>query len=223
MATKYKTAQTVDWRVPGALAGNEVPNWVDNSGSINRRILLFDFPRRVHDGDMDLGRKVEAELPATLVKCNRAYLDAVRRYARDNLWKHLPAPFHASKEEFTESANSIVHFLRSGQLDFDRKLYMPFENFAAMYEGYVASMGLQRMRLTGDRVSQPLLEAGCRVAKNETKRYPRTGGGGYATGRFICGCDIAAPRKAPDHDSDADDADDAAASGNGMVDDLGDF
>lgn len=208
--------------MPGALAGNEVPNWVDNSGSINRRIVLFDFPRRVHNGDMELGRKIEVELPATLVKCNRAYLEAVRLYARDNLWRHLPAPFHTAKEEFTESVNSIVHFLRSGQLDFDRKLYMPFENFAAMYEGYVASMGLQRMRLTGDRITQPLLEAGCRVLKNETKRYPpRAGGagGGYVTGRFVCGCDVAVPKQG----GGSDDGGGGAGGAEEQVDDLGDF
>ena len=221
VAAKYRTAQTVEWKVPGALAGNEVPNWVDNSGSINRRIVLFDFPRRVHNGDMELGRKIEAELPATLVKCNRAYLEAVRMHARENIWRHLPAPFHTAKDEFTESVNSIVHFLRSGQLDFDRKLYMPFENFAAMYEGYVASMGLQRMRLTGDRIAQPLLEAGCRVIKNETKRYPRTGGGGIVSGRFVCGCDVAVPKQ-NQQPADCDD-DDGSAIAAELVDDLGDF
>jgi phage/plasmid-associated DNA primase len=220
VAAKFKTATTVVWRVPGALAGNEVPGWVDNSGSINRRIVIFDFPRRVHDGDMELGRKIELEMPSTLVKCNRAYLEAVARYAKDNIWKHLPAAFHASKDDFSESINSIVHFLRSGQLEYGTGHYMPFENFASAYEAYVASMGLTRMKLTGDKVSQPLLEANCRVVKNQTMRYPRPaaagaaagssgaaagssfGGGGFGshassvmTGRFIIGCDVA-PRVA---------------------------
>ena len=47
---------------------------------------------------MELGRKIDREMPALLRKCNRAYLEAVRLYARDNLWKHLPAAFHAAKE-----------------------------------------------------------------------------------------------------------------------------
>jgi hypothetical protein len=134
------------------------------------------------------------------------------RYARDNIWKHLPAPFHAAKEEFTESVNSIVHFLRSGQLQFAPTAYMPFEHFASAYEQYVSSMGLARMRLAGDKISQPLLEAGCRVAKNQTMRYPR-GGSGVMTGRVVVGCDVAvAPR-------------DASPGGEheGEVDPLGDF
>lgn len=175
--------------MPGALAGNEVPSWVDNAGSINRRIVLFEFPKRVHDGDMELGRKIDKEMPRLLRKCNKAYLEAVARFARDNIWKHLPAPFHAAKEEFTESANSIVHFLRSGQLQFGAQAYMPFEQFAGAYEQYCSSMGLQRLRLVGDKISQPLLESGCRVAKNQTMRYPR-GGARVLTGRFVVGCDL---------------------------------
>ena len=195
----------------------QVPGWVDNSGSINRRIVLFDFPKRVHDGDMELGRKLDKEMPRLLLKCNRAYLQAVRMHARDNIWKHLPAPFHAAKEELAESVNSLVHFLRSGQLEFGSHAYMPFEHFAAAYEGYVSSMGLQRMRLTGDRVSQPLLEGKCRVVKNQTMRYPRAGSN-VVTGRFIIGCDLAAAR-APQRFDDGG----AGATAGGGVDPLGDF
>ena len=131
-------------------------------------------------------------MPRLLRKCNRAYLEAVRKHARDNIWKHLPEPFHAAKEEFTESVNSVVHFLRSGQLEFGAELYMPFEHFAAAYEAYVSSMALTRMRLAGDKISQPLLEARCRIAKNQTMKYPRgAGGSGVMTGRFLVGCDLA--------------------------------
>lgn len=193
VAIKCRTAQTVEWKVPGALAGNEVPNWVDNSGSVNRRIVLFDFPNRVHNGDMELGRKIDREMPSLIVKCNRAYLSAVRRYAKDNVWKHLPAPFHAAKEEFTESVNSIVSFLRSGQLAFDKDAYMPFEHFAAAYESYTHGMGLSRIKLSGDKISHPLLEAQCRVQKTATFRYPR-GGSSVLTGRFVLGCDLASSR-----------------------------
>ena len=51
-------------------------------------------------------------------------------------------------------------------------------------------MGLQRIRLVGDKVSQPLADAGCRVAKNQSMRYPRSGGGTVQTGRFLIGCDL---------------------------------
>lgn len=194
VAAKFKTSSTVKWTVPGALAGNEVPGWIDNSGSINRRVVLFEFPKRVHDGDMDLGRKLDAELPLALVKANRAYREAAAMHARDNIWKHLPQAFHTAKDEFTESVNSIVHFLRSGALEFQTGAYMPFEQFVSAYNTYVTSMGLPKIKLTGDKVTQPLMEARCRVLKKDTRPYPRHGPGpGFmTTGRFIVGCDFAA-------------------------------
>jgi hypothetical protein len=190
VAVKCQTARSVAWKVPGALAGNEVPKWVDNSGSINRRIVLFEFPKRVHDGDMDLGRKLEQDMAAILLKANRVYLEAVRKYARDNIWKHLPREFHLAKEEFSEATNSIVQFLRSGRLAFAKDMYMPFEQFSGAYESYVASMGLVRLKLNGDRIAHPLMEAGCRVHKNITMKYPR-GSSSIVTGRFIIGLDFA--------------------------------
>ncbi|GAX84498.1 hypothetical protein CEUSTIGMA_g11918.t1 [Chlamydomonas eustigma] len=198
VAAKYKTAVTVDWKVPGVLAGNEVPGWVDNAGSINRRIVLFEFPKRVVDGDMELGRKIDLELPAILRRCNRAYLEAVRMHQKQNIWKVLPTAFHASKQEFAESVNSIVHYLRSGQLQVGGgdAVYMPFEVFASAYEAYVQSMGLTRMRLTGDRVADPLREHGCRVVKDRTMRYPRQSSS-VRTGRFIIGCDFSTPGEDP--------------------------
>lgn len=35
--TKYAKARSCVWKVPGVLAGNEVPSWCDNSGSIQVR------------------------------------------------------------------------------------------------------------------------------------------------------------------------------------------
>lgn len=189
VSIKCQTAKSIVWVTPGALAGNEVPKWVDNSGSINRRIVLFEFPKRVHDGDMQLGRKLEAEMPSILIKANRHYLDAVRKFARDNIWKHLPREFHLAKEEFSEAVNSIVHFLKSGRLVFDKDKYMPFEHFSSAYETYVTSMGLVRLKLTGDRINQPLMDMGCKIHKQVTMRYPRSSRTVH-TGRFIIGVDI---------------------------------
>jgi len=57
VARKNLTATSKDpWDVPGLLAGNQVPGWVDNAGSITRRIVLFDFRKKVVVGDMMLGK-----------------------------------------------------------------------------------------------------------------------------------------------------------------------
>ena len=196
VCTKFKTAQTKQWTTPGALAGNEVPNWVDASGSINRRVVLFEFPKQVVKSDMELSRKIDAEIPAILIKCNRAYLSAVRQYARNNIWNHLPQQFHAAKDDFTESVNSIVSFLKSGHLEFGGDdVYMPMEQFSAAYESYVHNMSLTKIRLTKEKIEHPLLQVKCRLTKNsaEVKRYPRDSSSAMS-GKFIIGCDIAKNR-----------------------------
>lgn len=198
VATKFQTAQAVDWRVPGILAGNEVPGWVDNAGSINRRIVLFEFARRVDNGDMELGKKLDAEMAAIIPKANRAYLEAVRLYARNNVWNHLPAAFHTAKDEFTESVNSVVHFLRSGALEFGGPdVYMPFDDFAREYRAHVDRMGMTRVKLAGDALLQPLLGVQCRLVKKGLMRYPRGGSHGTPlSGQFVVGADLASQCRA---------------------------
>lgn len=190
IAVKFKTAQTVEWRTPGILAGNELPAWVDNSGSVNRRIVLFEFPHKVENGDMELGKKLDAEMPAILFKANRAYLWATRRFARDNVWKHLPRAFHRAKEEFAEDANSIVNFLGAGKLAYGADNYMPKEDFVGAYHRHVEAMGLTRIRLTKQSLHDPLLGRGCRVV-NRSALYPRTRSGTMMTCEFVVGADFA--------------------------------
>ena len=208
VATKFKTAQSVDWRVPGILAGNEVPGWVDNAGSINRRIMLFDFPHQVHQGDMELGKKIDRELPTIILKANRAYIEAARAYGRQNVWRHVPQEMITAKEEFSETVNSIVAFLKSGRLQVAESLYMPLYEFSQAYASYIQDTGMQRIQLAGDKLRQPLFNlGGCRVVKKMTLRY----GGSMRTGEFIKGLDFA---EAPA---------DSSNNANANADPLGDF
>lgn len=180
--------------MPGILAGNEVPGWVDNAGSINRRIVLFEFSRRVDNGDMELGKKLDTEIGAIILKANCAYLKAVRLHARDNIWLHLPRAFHAAKEEFTESVNSLVHFLHSGALDFGGSdVYMPLDDFSREYKAHTDRMGMTRVKMSGDSLVQPLLGVQCRLVKKGLMRYPRGEGcgGSVMSGTFVVGADFA--------------------------------
>jgi hypothetical protein len=127
--TKFAKAKTCVWKVPGVLAGNEVPGWADNSGSIQRRIVLFDFSKAVSNGDMKLGEKLEAELAATILKCNRAYLEMVSRHSHTNLWQVLPRYFHNTRDEMAQAVNSVEAFLASHDVVLREDLYMPFKEF----------------------------------------------------------------------------------------------
>lgn len=171
VAAKFKTAQSVEWRVPGILAGNQVPAWVDNSGSISRRILLFRFSRRVDNGDMLLGQKLEAEMPQIILKVNRAYLHATRLHARENVWRHVPPELVNAKDELTEDVNSLVHFLRNGGLTYGSGLYMPMREFKDMYLQYCRESGFKNLQMKREVYEQPLIGAGCYVSGQQTLVY----------------------------------------------------
>ena len=145
---KHVRAKAVQWRVPGALAGNEVPNWCDNASSIVRRIVLFQFDRSVVQQDSQLGAKLHAEMPSILQKCNRAYLDWARRFGGQNLWNHLPAYFKRQQDSLRQATNSLEAFLSSGKLRFGAELYMPLALFNRMYTERCRQAGLTKRSLT---------------------------------------------------------------------------
>ena len=128
---KNKTAISTGWRVPGILAGNEVPSWCDNSGSIQRRIVLFDFPRQVTNGDMKLGEKLATELPHLLVKCNRLYLAAVSRWSHTNIWTILPEYFLHTRNEMAQATNVLEAFLGSEDVVLREDAYVSMDDFKA--------------------------------------------------------------------------------------------
>jgi phage/plasmid-associated DNA primase len=190
VAVKHELARTIEWRVPGILAGNEVPGWVDNSGSINRRIVLFDFPKRVEDGDMELGAKLQSELPALIMKCNRAYREAVRLYAKRNLWMSLPQAFHRTRDEFVENVNPIVAFLNSGALVFDPDACMPLDVFRSMYREFARNQGTSGRPppANHDTLRAPLAQkGGCYLTASKTNVWRNDA----RTCRWIMGLDMA--------------------------------
>jgi len=87
---KNKSALQVVWKAPGILAGNEMANWSDNSGSISRRLMLFYFNQRVSNSDPNLIYNIRQELPTLIHKCCRAYARAVSMYGRCDLWARDP-------------------------------------------------------------------------------------------------------------------------------------
>ena len=192
VAVKFREAQSVQWTVPGILAGNQIPGWTDNSGSINRRLLMFEFPNTVTNGDMCLGEKLQKELGAILIKSNRCYLKAVQMYKHRNIWTVLPQSLLDAKNELSENVNSIVNFLRSGELDFDKTYYIPYERFAQAYDDYVKRLGLVRIPLLKDNFNGPLMSCCCMIERKKTLRmYPRGSTISLQT-RFVVGCDLAA-------------------------------
>ena len=133
---KYKTAFSTQWRVPGILAGNEPPAFADNSGSIQRRLVVFDFSKQVTNGDMRLAEKLHEEIPTLLLKCNRMYLEAVKQYGTANIWTVLPSYFLGTRDNIAQNTNIVEAFLGSEEVELNKNAFVTFEDFKAAMKYY---------------------------------------------------------------------------------------
>jgi len=180
LALKHQTARAVEWSVPGIMAGNETPRWKDNSGSIGRRVIIFEFIKKVMDSDTSLGKKLQHEMPYIILKCNRAYQSMVRKVGYQNIWSHLPEYFHQQKEELAKQLDPLKEFIDNTDI-FDRKtdpqdnsdLYMPFNELTRMFNAYCDENNYKRRRINVSKVKQYLSDICLQFEDHATVRpYP---------------------------------------------------
>jgi hypothetical protein len=185
VAVKHATAKSVMWTTPGILAGNEVPNWTDNSGSITRRIVIWDFAKSVDNGEMDLGGKLAREMAAIIVKCNRAYLEAVEAVGQDNIWQHLPKYFADKRMELLACTNAVVSFIQSDSLERGPDKYMPFKDFRNLFYDYCIKNNLTKPKIARETWLYPFRQFGIQEELGSTRVYR----GKPETGTWVLGID----------------------------------
>jgi len=191
---KHKKAFATTWTVPGALAGNEVPAFADNSGSVQRRVVLWEFVRAVTNGDMKLGDKLNAELPAILAKCNKAYLEMAGKYGHVNVWTVLPKYFKETRDQLAQSVNSVEAFLASTDVMHGEELYCPMEDFRAALKTFEVSNNYRSKKYDVDFFRGPFSKYNLRIERAK-KPYRGTN----KTRDYVIGIDINA-QNAEDND-----------------------
>jgi hypothetical protein len=151
---KFKTAGAMRWVVPGLMAGNEAPQYEDNSGSISRRLVVFNFKKKVTKANTQLGKKLAEELPSLLMKGNRAYMEAVRKYGKKDVWDNvLPVYFKKTQEDMAEQTNSLAHFLASSKLVFGPEFHCRYKAFLQAFNDHVRENNLTPHKFTEDYYS----------------------------------------------------------------------
>lgn len=111
IAKKHQTAFPVRWTVPGWMAGNELPGFADAAGSIQRRIAIFRFERRVTSTDTQLEHKLEQELPLILVKSNKVYRELSDLHGGVDVWDVLPEKFLVQRDRSIQSISLVDAFM----------------------------------------------------------------------------------------------------------------
>jgi phage/plasmid-associated DNA primase len=150
VAVKFQKAFLQEWDVPIVLAGNEVPGWADAGGSIQRRLVVFEFKQPVKEGDMKLSEKLYREMPNIIRKANKAYRHFADLYADKNIWTVLPEYFLGTRENIARSTNFIEIFLSSEHVVLGEDNVMPFTDFKSALKEYASSNSLHMKQLTAE-------------------------------------------------------------------------
>ena len=170
IAVKNKQALSIEWKTPGVLGGNEVPNWKDNSGSVLRRILPWNFSRQVLEADPQLDGKLEQELPVILFKCVKAYIDYSNKYRDKDIWNVVPEYFKTIQKQVAMVASSLIHFLESTNVEFGKEEYVPQNLFVAAFNTHCRANNLGQHKFHQDFYAGPFSSYKIEV-RNESVSY----------------------------------------------------
>jgi hypothetical protein len=177
VAVKNKTAVSIEWKVPGILGGNEVPSWKDNSGSVLRRILPWNFAKQVRDADPQLDAKLDGEMPIILLKCIRAYLDYYHKYGNKDIWNVVPEYFKKIQKQVAMVASTLHNFLESTNIIFGKDLFVPQKLFVQVFNQHCQANNLGRHKFNQDFYAGPFssreIEVREEVVEYKGRTYPR--------------------------------------------------
>lgn len=187
VAIKHGSPVQIDrWTVPGVFAGNELPAFVDNAASVSRRWVVVNFETVVTDKDTRLDEKLRKELPSLYMKCNKAYLQAVRGVKAEDMWKWIDDYFKEVRREVAASCNTLEAFITSGKLKLDTDSYVSYQDFMEALTRHAEENNLKQFRMNKDAY-KPVFT---RHNLKKTEVYDRPYNGNIHRLEWVDGCSL---------------------------------
>jgi hypothetical protein len=187
---KHKESHYIEWKIPGLFAGNEPPDYTDNSGSISRRLVVAKFNKKVMNKDSDMDRKLTEELPSIMKKAACAYLSAVNNFKGKDFWSSLPKYFRDTQQDMAQNTHALEHFISSGKVIFGENLYVREKIFVQAFNEHCRECNLDRHKFTTDYYLGVFGNYNISLKKNLKLKYPNAPSGKTYTGSFIYGLDL---------------------------------
>lgn len=186
--TKYITATTVEWKIPGFMYGNMMNRrWTDTSGQLKRRIIPFEYNFKVKPEDMDpqLLRKINnSEMAALAVKFMWAYTETALCHGHQSIWDWCPAEFLEAANRLHAQTNSLTAFMETDIVVKSTEGYIRFERFNELYQQFCKKNMSKPIPLNDDTILKDIFEEhGLTMAKNQ-QRYAD---GVVCSGNWITG------------------------------------
>lgn len=150
VSKKFKTATAKRWKIPGIIASNKEMTFQDSGGSISRRFVVFRFSKKVIEKDLGLLQKLKEEIPEIIIKCNKAYLEAVKIVNNRDIWTVMPRYFINTKESFSQDLDPIKSFIFGGRYAFDQsdECFIRDTDFKEQYRTYCRQNGIKNTTIS---------------------------------------------------------------------------
>lgn len=168
---KFKESRFETWKIPGCMAGNDCPDFIDNAGSIQRRMVTIRFVKKVTNADASLKKKLEKELHALIRKCNMAYREAAIEYGRKNIWSVLPKYFIGTQQELAKVTNPLMSFILSDVCVLGEGKYMPAKYFKNAFKSYCIENNFKAPPFNSNFTMGPFAQHSITIVNNEARIY----------------------------------------------------
>lgn len=188
-AEKYKNAESVTWTAHLSMGGNQLPRYKNNSESVSRRTVVWNFWKKVTESDTQLDKKLNKEIPVIMKLCISGYLWAVNKYGEKGIWTILPKYFHENKTEMEQTTNSLQNFLSSGKVELSKNAYVPEKVFKQAFNEHCRENNLQKEQFTSDYYKGIFTNNSISIKKLARKKYPR-GSDQQVHGTYFIGIDV---------------------------------
>lgn len=187
IAEKGKTAFPWKWEAPFFFLGNELPNYRNNSGSVDRRFFMIEFRHRVKDSDPKLFEKFASNVDRFMRKGVTHYHEVLHKHGNKDIWAPgvLGPQIHAWRDAVKKSTDALHAFLSSGSFQIGNGLSMPLDDFKQAYTDYRKENGFDKVKWTREHYDAVFQDIGVAI-KKDTKEY----NGSKRTGNFVVGLDL---------------------------------
>jgi hypothetical protein len=166
---KNKKAITVEcWKSPMIGAGNNLPDYNDNSGSIARRLAIFPFKTMLTTRNTSMKATiVRDELPTVLLRCVQKYRLATVEHKGKEFWSFAPEELRDAQKNTATDTNNLASFLENGdekvQIIADPNSFTSLSSLKKHDMDYQKRMRIHPEPIGGDHF--PIKAAGYKISK----------------------------------------------------------
>jgi hypothetical protein len=185
---KHKKPLTKVWAIHGGFAGNKLPPWTDNGGSLSRRLVIIEYLRVVTKSDPNLFQKCLEQRDRFLKVTISAYHDMTQKYGDRNIKDVLPAKFLQAEKTALKELNPLVTFISDCcEIDSepeDKKTFVqPFKDFSRAYKDFCRQQNIKGKSLNYTTYSSAFAKFLARVVDPVAGQRDPFG----QTGKYILG------------------------------------